>query len=166
MEISTIRLFRRDGSRSGSPDRDMDPRPLRATLRSCGDMVSPVDAVAMVPSLRFITDTGRLRSAGSGSPPFPAFSATMQPSESPASFGLGSGSPRRRPTAVRPLVLGRLARATATGGRWRVVSGSPWHRFSDGGEAGASQVTGPSSARVPRSYTPPGASSPSPLAKL
>ena len=38
-------------------------------------MVSPVDAVAMVPSLRFITDTGRLRSAGSGSPPFPAFSA-------------------------------------------------------------------------------------------
>ena len=116
--------------------------------------------------MRFITDTGRLRSAGSGSPPFPAFSATMQPSDSPASFGLGSGSPRRRPTAARPLVLDRLARATATGGRWRVVSGSPWHRFSDCGDAGASQVTGPSSARVPRSSTPPGASSPSPLERL
>ena len=66
----------------------------------------------------------------------------MQPSDSPASFGLGSGSPRRRPTAVRPLVLGRLARATATGGRWRVVSGSPWHRFSTAEMQGPPRLLG------------------------
>ena len=65
-------------------------------------MVSPVDAVAMVPSLSFITDYGRPSLGRVLIAAVPRFSATMQPYHSPASFGLGSGSPRRLPTCPAP----------------------------------------------------------------
>jgi hypothetical protein len=44
------------------------------------------------------TTTGRLRSAGSDRHPFPDVTATMRPSDFLTTFGLGSGSPRHRPT--------------------------------------------------------------------
>ena len=42
-----------------------------------------------------------------GAIPFPDFHARMQPSDSLAPFGRGFGSPRRRPTSMRALVLSR-----------------------------------------------------------
>ncbi len=85
----------------------------------------------------------------------------MQPSDSLALVGRGSGSPCRRPTSMRTLFF--------TAGPWSayglgVGEGSPVSPSARiiRGKARASQVAGPSSSCVPWSKTPPGAVPPRP----
>ena len=86
----------------------------------------------------------------------------MQPSDFPAPFGRGSGSPCQRPTSMQELVLSRAAHAPANA--QRVGDGSPALRNTGflRGEARTSRVTGPSSSCAPWSNTPPDMTSPRP----
>jgi hypothetical protein len=104
------------------------------------------------------TDTGCLCSAGSGRSPVPRRPRSYAALRLPASFGRGSGSPCRRPTSLRALVLclcgrrhvrSQTCRASETGHRLSARPGM------GRGEARASQVTRPSSSYVPWSNTPP-----------
>ena len=79
----------------------------------------------------------------------------MQPSDSLAPIGRGSGSPCLRPTPMRALVLGPprvrpQTRGTSETDHRRSASPACFR-----GETRASRVTGPSSSCVPWSNTPP-----------
>ena len=104
------------------------------------------------------TNTGRLCSAGSRGAPVPQRPRSYAALRLPASFGRGSGSPCRRPTSMRALVLCRVGRRHVRSLTCR--ASETGHRLSarpgmGRGEARASQVTGPSSSYVPWSNTPP-----------
>src|SRR5712691_7550930 len=103
-------------------------------------------------------DTGRLCSAWVQGCPVPQRPRSYAALRLPASFGRGSGSPCRRPTSMRALVLCRVGRRHVRSLTCR--ASETGHRLSarpgmGRGEARASQVTGPSSSYVPWSNTPP-----------
>ena len=86
----------------------------------------------------------------------------MQPSDSPAPVGRGSGSPCQRPTSMRTLFLTACAWSAYALGVGEGSPVSPSTRVTRG-KARVSQVAGPSSSCVPWSKTPPGAVFSSPL---
>src|SRR5712691_4456545 len=103
-------------------------------------------------------DTGRLCSAWVQGCPVPQRPRSYAALRLPASFGRGSGSPCRRPTSMRALVLCRVGRRHVRSLTCR--ASETGHRLSarpgmGRGEARASQVPGPSSSYVPWSNTPP-----------
>ena len=112
-EISTIRLFRRYGSRPSSPDGHHHTRNRSATFRSCGDMRSNVEALDMVPSESSYPHGLPLLDRVRVATPFPGVGARMQPSDSPAASAAASVVPRRRPTTTRTLFSEPAVRAFA-----------------------------------------------------
>jgi len=122
-------------------------------------------------SLRKFTPTrAAFARPGPGAFPFPGFTARMQPSDSLALIGLGSGRPSPSAylgaNASSVPLSGPAARAFADA--LRVGEDLPDLRGSGlfRGRARASQVAGPSSSRVPWSKTPPGACSPRPWRRV
>ena len=86
-EISTIRLFRGDGSRGRC-----------ATLGSCGDRESQVKAWRLLPSPGSAPHGPPLLRRLRGAAPLPGFVARMRPSDSPAASAV-LWFPSRRPTS-------------------------------------------------------------------
>ena len=109
--------------------------------------------------------TGRLRSAGSGCHPVPRRPRSYAALRLPRFVGLGSGSPRLRPTPMRTLFLAASGGSASTMASEKGSPDSPWLRCLSR-KTRASQVPGPSSSCVPWSKTPPGACHPSPCHRI
>jgi len=92
--------------------------------------VRRVDAPDMIPSWSSPPHGPPLLGRVSVASKYPGVQAPMQPSDFPAPFGRGSGSPCQRPTSMQELVL-RPSRACPCGraARRRRITGSPQDRI-------------------------------------
>ncbi len=103
-----------------------------------------------------------------GAPPYPASrrrSLAGSSSSRALSAGLGSGSPRLRPTPMRTPFLAASGGSASTMTSEKGSPDSPWLRILSR-KTRASQVPGPSSSCLPWSKTPPGAYRRSPFDRI
>ena len=110
-------------------------------------------------------NTGCLRLPGSGCQSVPRGHCYFAALRIPRSVGRRSGFPRDvLPRCERLFLIGHtcVRRRVA---RWRLITGSPYHRTPSRGETRVSQVTGPSSSSAPKSFTPRRGIASSPIAR-
>lgn len=129
----------------------------------CSPATGSLDSRGHGSLLKFTTTRTAFARPGPGATPFPDVLALTRPSDSLVSFG----EQLRSPLATRLPQRGRLFFAfrpatRASADELLVGDSCPAPRVAGSfrGETWASQVPGPSSSCVPRSYTPPDAASP------
>ena len=138
---------------------------VRPTLTSPGDMGLRSQSIGHGSLLEVRDNTDRLRSAGFRHHAVPRPHRYFAVLRLPRSFGRRSGFPRDvLPRCEHLFLIGHtcVRRRVA---RWRLITGSPYHRNPSRGDTGVSQVTEPSSSSAPKSFTPRRGIASSPIAR-